>query len=136
MKLYFLFFLSLLFTTCSDLVSTSSPDNTVSFTFIEATEFDVKLLLTNNTTESVLYLGFSKSSPLKTVEVLSDTGWTVVIWDWCATGADRHEVKPNESAIILGPIIRKQVKTRISFGYQSTKNGDFRKLTSEEYIIP
>lgn len=119
---------------CSDPASPSAP-LPVSLTFIDHSEFDAKLLLKNNTTESLLYWGFSKSSPLKTVEVLSDTGWAVVVWDWCGTGAEQQEVKPNESVIIFAPIVKKNVTTRMAFSYRTPSNQEFIKLTSSEYII-
>ncbi len=135
MKSCTLVFFAILCTGCSNLISPPSLDQPILLTFIDATEFDVQLLLTNNSPNSVVYFGFSKSSPLKTVEILSDTGWSVVVWDWCGTGAERQEVKPNESAIILAPIIRKHVKTRVAFGYRSAENSEFTKLVSSEYII-
>ncbi len=134
MKILSAVLISLFIISCSDPASPSEPPP-VSLTFIENSEFDAKLLLKNNTTESLFYWGFTKSSPLKTVEVLSDTGWTVVAWDWCGTGAEQQEVQSNESVIIFSPFIRKNVKTRMAFSYRTEANQEFIKLTSSEYIL-
>ncbi len=134
MKLFSVILLALFFSHCSNpALPTEQPP--VSLTFVEATEFDVNLLLKNNTTESLLYYGYSKSSPLKTIEILTDTGWTVAAWDWCGTGAEQQKVKPNESVVIFAPVIKKNVKTRIAFSYNTSANEEYTKLTSNEYIV-
>src|SRR3989338_1060227 len=105
MKSFSLCFLALVCFNCADPATTAATDSTVSLKVLEVTESEAKLILTNNSTNPIYYLGISQSSPLKSVEIFSDTGWTVVLWDWCGTGAERHNVQQGESTIILGPFI-------------------------------
>ncbi len=127
---------ALLIAHCSDSSIAPVSDNTVSLTFIAATESEAELELSNTTDSSIFYLGYSKSTPLKRVEVLSDTGWTTVAWDWCATGASSQEVLPNESVIVYAPVMRRNVTTRVLFGYHTQPEGDYVNLVSNEFIVP
>lgn len=127
---------ALLIAHCSDSTVSTASDNTVSLTYITATESEAELKLSNTTDNSILYLGYSKSTPLKRVEVLTDTGWATVAWDWCATGANRQEVKPNESVIVYAPVLRRNVTTRVLIGYHVQSEGEYVNLISNEFIVP
>lgn len=69
------------------------------------------------------------------VEVLTDTGWTCVAWDWCATGAERQQVKPYETVNIETPLMRRNVKTRVGFGYQFDGEEESQTLLSNEFYV-
>lgn len=126
--------LAIVLSECSDPLSpTEQPP--VSLTFIDAAEFNAKLLLANNSMESIWYGGYSKSSPIVSVEIFSDSGWTALHWGWCGTGVERQEVKPKKSVEIFAPFVNKNVRTRIALRYQSGRSDEFAILTSSEYFV-
>jgi hypothetical protein len=112
------------------------PENTVTLTFTDVTGEQANLLLTNTTETPVYYLGFGKEHPLKKVEVLTDTGWCAVLWDWCGTGAELQEVPSHSSAVIIAPAQRHNIKTRVAFSITHAPDGAYEVLTSDEFIVP
>lgn len=121
---------------CTDPAGPHSSVNTVTLTYSSASAQQATLTLTNSTDAPVYYLGFGKSHPLKTVEVFTDTGWTAIVWDWCGTGAEQQLLLPHSNAEIIAPAIRRNIKTRVRFSIAQAPNGEYRMLSSNEFIIP
>ncbi len=136
MKKYFFILLPIIFFNCSDSITTPLPGDSVSLTYIESSEFTSTLLLVNNTDESIFYLGYSKCSPLKRVEMLTDTGWVTVVLDWCATGAEQIELTTKENTTIQVPAVAKNRKARVILYYSTKTKTEEIELKSNEYIIP
>jgi len=44
--------------------------------------------LRNDSTESITYFAYSENALHYSSEVLSDTGWVYLLWNWCGTGAE------------------------------------------------
>lgn len=112
------------------------PENTVTLTFTDVTGEQANLLLSNTTDTPVYYLGFGKEHPLKKVEVLTDTGWCTVMWDWCGTGAELQQIPSHSSAVILAPAPQRNVKTRVTFSITHSPEGEYSILTSDEFVVP
>lgn len=119
-----------------DQPSSVSPGESVTLSLAGTTGEHVQLRLVNRTLDTLYYWGFSKSSPLKRIEILTDTGWSVLLWDWCATGAEQQAVSPMGAAIIDAPLLQHKTSTRLIMHYSRNYNGELRELKSQEYIIP
>lgn len=121
---------------CTEPTGPTAPGNSVSLTFASVNEQQVTLILTNSTDAPVSYLGFGQAHPLKTVEVLTDTGWSAVLWDWCGTGAEMQVVQPYSSVEIVAPAIRRTITTRVKFGITQPPDDEYRLLTSNVFFVP
>jgi hypothetical protein len=120
---------------CSEPTAPVETEKSVTLSFVSASENILNLQLINGSEKSIFYYGFSRSSPLQQVEILTDTGWACVAWYWCATGAERLQVKPHETATIESPLMRRNVKTRVRFWYQVDGEEDSRLLFSNEFYV-
>lgn len=121
---------------CSEPAGPSASGDSVSLLFASVDEQQATLVLINSTNAPVSYLGFGQAHPLKTVEVLSDTGWTAVLWDWCGTGAELQTVQPYSSVEIIAPAIRRHATTRVKFSIILSPDEEYRVLTSDEFFVP
>jgi hypothetical protein len=121
---------------CSEPTRPTVSGNSVSLTFASVDEQQATLILINSTDAPVSYLGFGQAHPLKTVEVLTDTGWSAILWDWCGTGAETQLVQPHSSVEIIAPVIRRNVTTRVTFGIIQQPDEAYRILTSNVFFVP
>lgn len=126
----------LLLTGCTEQSTAPVPTNTVTLTFVEAEGQEARLLLSNGTDQPVMYLGWTENNPLTMVEVHTDTGWCTVAWDWCATGAVRYRIEPLASVMVTAPVMRRNLPTRVSFGFTQSEEGDYHTLFSNEFVVP
>lgn len=53
--------------------------------------------LTNDSTEDIEYFAYSAMQPHFSTEMLSDSGWTWLFWNWCGTGASYFPLKSGSS---------------------------------------
>lgn len=121
---------------CSEPTDPSASGNSVTLSYASVNNQQASLTLINSTDAPLYYFGFGQANPLKTVEVLTDTGWAAIIWDWCGTGAELQQVKPHSVAEIFAPALRHNVKTRVTFSIAHSPEGEYRNLSSNEFIIP
>ncbi len=54
-------------------------------------------ILLNDSTVDVQYFAYSQTSLHYSTEVLSDTGWVYLFWNWCGTGAEYHVLESGSS---------------------------------------
>ena len=59
----------------------------------------VQFKFQNTLEDTLLYLGYSKGSPLYAIQISSDTGW-VNVGRWCGTGTKELEFAPKESFLV------------------------------------
>lgn len=52
--------------------------------------------LVNDSTEDLEYFAYNAAQPHYSTEMLSDTGWTWLMWNWCGTGASYHTLGSGE----------------------------------------
>lgn len=121
---------------CSEPTDPSASGNSITLTYASVDNQQATLTLSNSTDAPVYYFGFGQANPLKTVEVLTDTGWSAIIWDWCGTGAELQQVKPHSAAEILAPALRRNVKTRVTFSIAQSPEEEYHTLSSNEFVIP
>lgn len=53
--------------------------------------------LVNDSTSSIQYFAYDVSSLHYSTEVLTDTGWVYLFWNWCGTGAEYFELEAGTS---------------------------------------
>jgi len=53
--------------------------------------------LVNDSTASLQYYAYDIDSPHYSTEVLSDSGWVYLFWNWCGTGADWYPLEAGTS---------------------------------------
>lgn len=53
--------------------------------------------LINDSTEAIQYFAYSKHSLHYSTEVLTDTGWVYLMWNWCGTGASYYVLEVDSS---------------------------------------
>ena len=53
--------------------------------------------LINDSTTTVEYFAYSVDQPHYSTEMLSDTGWVYLFWNWCGTGASNLELPADSS---------------------------------------
>ncbi len=93
----FLLFLSIsILYSCDTVQSNSSGTLQIRYTGIEESDHGsvAAFLLVNDTTETVVFSAYEGGTPHYSAEVLTDTGWTYLMWNWCATGTSPTELKP------------------------------------------
>jgi len=53
--------------------------------------------LVNDSTSSIQYFAYDITSLHYSTEVLTDTGWVYLFWNWCGTGAEYFELEAGSS---------------------------------------
>ncbi|NQV50590.1 MAG: hypothetical protein HQ507_08835 [Candidatus Marinimicrobia bacterium] len=51
--------------------------------------------IVNDSTESIQYFGYDPQSMHYSTEMLTDTGWVYLSWNWCGTGASYYPLEPD-----------------------------------------
>ena len=54
-------------------------------------------LLYNDSTVTIQYFAYDVEDLHYSTETLTDTGWAYLMWNWCGTGAEYFDLRPQES---------------------------------------
>lgn len=94
--------------------------------------------MVNDSTETIQYFAYSATAPHYSTEVLSDTGWVYLLWNWCGTGADYISLEPGSSFDFVTQLPYEDCSWRVLISVANLDYSNSYILRSEaiEYSAP
>ena len=94
--------------------------------------------LVNDSTETIQYFAYSEDSPLYNAEVLADTGWTILWWGWCGTGAEYFDLEPGSEVAFYSMLPPTSTTWRLLLSVADPGEENYQWIRSENihYTVP
>ena len=94
--------------------------------------------LVNDTTETIHYLAYGEGNPHYSTEVLTDSGWTYLMWNWCGTGTSPVDFEPGAKMKFTTALPMYDCTWRVILSVSIVSSDKFYTLKSEkiEYSVP
>ncbi len=131
--------ISILFS-CDTVNSNESGTLHIKYIGIEKVEYGTvaAFLLVNDTTETINYLAYGEENPHYSTEVLTDSGWTYLMWNWCGTGTSPVHFEPGSKMKFTTALPRYDCTWRVILSVSVVSSDKFYTLKSEniEYSDP
>ena len=125
--------LSFLFS-CDTLESNESGTVKIIYSGIEESQNGsvAAFLLVNDTTETVQFWAYGEEAPLFSTEVLSDTGWTYLMYNWCGTGSSPIELDPGSKTKFTTSLPHYDCTWRVILGISVANSDKYYNVKSNE----
>jgi len=131
--------LSILFS-CNNVESYKSGAVQIRYTGVEEGEYGsvASFLLVNDSTETVEFWAYGEEFPHYSTEVLTDTGWIYLMWNWCGTGTSPVEFKPGDKMKFTTSLPNYNCTWRVLLGVSVVDSENYYTVKSNEiiYSIP
>ena len=85
----------------------------------------------NDSSASIQYFGYSENAPHYSTEVLTDTGWVYLFWNWCGTGAEWQVLERDASFNFDTGLPYEESTWRIVLNVSATENLYANELRSQ-----
>lgn len=132
-----LFFISLSISiSCDSVESNETGTVQILYNGIEKGEYGkaASFLLINDSTEIIEFWGYDEKSPLYSSEVLTDTGWTYLMWNWCGTGASPVKFSPGDRIKFITPLPNIDCTWRVILGVKVAESEEYYTVKSKEIV--
>jgi len=141
-----LFLLSLLFISCG-IVDTKEPRETLEigqpyiiYNGIVSNNgsSQASFTMVNDSTETIQYFAYTPAEPHYSAEVLTDSGWVYLFWNWCGTGAEYFSLESDSSFEFTTNLPYESCTWRVMINVsdQEGTNTYFVRSEGLEYMAP
>ena len=129
-----LFTFLLLVCSCDAVESNESGTLHIKYTGVEEGEYGTvaTFLMGNDTTETISYLAYGEESPHYSTEVLTDSGWTYLMWNWCGTGTTPVDLKPGAKTKFTTALPDYECTWRVVLGISVVGSDKYYTLKSDK----
>ena len=130
-----LVFISLFIAASCDTVESNEPGTLhINYNGIEEGEYGsvATFLIVNDSTETISYWGYDEKNPHYSTEVLTDTGWTYLMYNWCGTGTIPIELEPGTYSKFTTPLPSYGCTWRVMLGVSVLESEKYYTLKSDK----
>lgn len=94
--------------------------------------------MVNDSAETIQYFAYASAQPHYSTEVLTDSGWVYLFWNWCGTGAEYFSLESGSSFEFTTNLPYESCTWRVMINVsgQEGANAHFVRSEGIEYMAP